>query len=108
MVVVEDDLTILLVEDSENDIALICRALREARVCNPLRIVRGGEEALAYLEKAVERSDTQRFPFPDLVLLDLKMPGLDGFDVLRWIRMQPALRGLPVIVLSASEDIADV
>jgi len=103
-----DDLTILLIDDSENDTVLIRRALHDAGVLNPLRTVCDGEEAIAYLQGTGAYSDRQRFPLPDLILLDLKMPKIDGFDVLQWIRQQPALKGLPVIALSGSENTLDV
>jgi CheY-like chemotaxis protein len=66
-----------------------------------------GEEALAYLKGDGMYSDRQQHPLPSLVLLDLKLPGIGGFEVLRWIRQQPALAGLRVVVLTNSTDVRD-
>jgi len=98
----------LLVEDDEDQIALVRRAFRKANIVNPLQVVKSGQEAMVYLEGAGPYSNRDEFPLPKLVLLDLKMPGINGFDVLRWIRQQPALRALRVIVLTASNEIRDV
>src|SRR6185503_6171080 len=77
---------ILLAEDLENDILLIRRALDQAGVNNPVHVVRDGEECLAYLHGFGKYANRDEFPLPDLLLLDLKMPKLDGFEVLREIR----------------------
>jgi CheY-like chemotaxis protein len=90
---------ILYAEDSADDALLLSHAFRKAGLPHVLIRVGDGEEAITYLcEK----------PRPDLVLLDLKMPKLDGFDVLAYIQTKPELKGLPVIVLSASELPADI
>jgi len=99
---------ILIVEDREDDILLIRRAFEAAELHNPVHAVRTGEEAVAYLAGAGKYSDRAEHPLPDLILLDLKMPGMDGFDVLRWIRAQEGIRGIPVIVLTSSNLIRDV
>ena len=99
---------ILLAEDRPDDVLLIKRALAEAKVKNPLYVVPDGEEALAYLDGAGKYSDRQAFPLPDILLLDLKMPKVSGFDVLREIRVRPELHNLRVLVLTSSEDIQDV
>jgi CheY-like chemotaxis protein len=98
----------LLVEDSEDDVLLIQRAFARANVLNPLHIVRGGAEALEYLAGTGRYANREEFPLPAIVLLDLKMPGVDGFEVLRWIRLQPGLKALRVVVLSSSDDMRDV
>ena len=98
----------LLVEDDEDQVALIRRAFQKANIINPIQVVRSGEEALVYLEGAGPYVSREEFPLPKLVLLDLKMPGISGFDVLRWIRQQPALKQLRVVVLTASNEIRDV
>lgn len=100
--------SILLVEDNDDDRFLIRRAFEQARIVNPLHIVPTGEEAIAYLKGEGPYVNRERHPFPELVLLDLKLPGLDGFDVLRWVRQQPALAGLRVVVLTSSTDVRDV
>lgn len=100
--------TILLVEDNPDDAALLRRAFIKARVLNPIHVVSGGEEAIDYLSGLGKYANREEFPFPGLVLLDLNMPGLDGFDVLQWIRQEPQLNRLRVVVLSASDNMRDV
>jgi CheY-like chemotaxis protein len=99
---------ILLVEDRADDVELIRRGLRRGRVKNPIQVVRDGEEAISYLRGEGKFSNRAEFPLPALVLLDLKLPGMDGFEVLQWVRSEPGLSGLRVIVLSSSEQIRDV
>jgi CheY-like chemotaxis protein len=103
-----DQAVILLAEDREDDIALIRKAFAKAYVQNPLHVVRDGEEAIAYLQGEGRYFNRDEYPLPDLLLLDLKMPRMDGFDVLKWIRQQPGLNSLRVVVLTSSEDIRDV
>ena len=98
---------ILLAEDSEDDVILIERAFRKAKVTAPLKIVRDGEEAICYLSGFARFADRAQFPLPDLVLLDLRLPNRDGFEVLGWIKDQPELKKLPVIVLTQSDRIKD-
>lgn len=99
---------ILLAEDRDDDIALIQKAFSKAYIVNPLFVVRDGEEAIAYLSGAGKYSNRAEYPLPDLLLLDLKMPRVDGFEVLKWIRDQPGLSALRVVVLTASDSIRDV
>ena len=99
---------ILLVEDRDDDILLVRRAFAAARVDTPLYVVRDGETAIEYLLGVGKYSRREEFPLPNLVLLDLKMPKMGGIEVLRWIRQQPQLKALRVIVLTSSEDIFDV
>jgi CheY-like chemotaxis protein len=99
---------ILLAEDREDDITLICKAFAQAEVTNPLQIVRDGEEAIAYLRGEGKYSNRAEFPLPSLILLDLKMPKVDGFEVLKWLRQQPGLSTLRVVVLTSSDAIRDV
>jgi CheY-like chemotaxis protein len=103
-----DAATILLAEDREEDIILIQKAFEKAGIRNPLFTVRNGEEAINYLTAVGRFSDRHHYPLPALLLLDLKMPGTDGFDVLRWLRTQPDLASLRVVVLTSSDDIRDV
>lgn len=98
----------LLVEDNEDHVVLIRRAFAKSKVLNPVQVVRNGEDAIAYLEGTGRFSNRDEYPLPAVVLLDLKLTGLDGFDVLRWIRQQPGLRALRVVVLTSSSEIRDV
>ena len=103
-----DQAVILLVEDREDDILLIRRAFQKGYINNPLQVVRDGDEAIAYLSGEGKYRNRAEYPLPDLVLLDLKMPRMDGFEVLKWVRGQPGLKGLRVIVLTSSQDMRDV
>jgi CheY-like chemotaxis protein len=98
---------ILLVDDDEMDAFLIRRTLANAGVSNPHRVLRSGEAVISYLKGEGAYADREQHPLPGLVLLDLSMPGIGGFEVLRWIRSQPELNALRVIVLTASSDAHD-
>lgn len=100
--------TILLVDDSENDLVLMRRAFTKAEFNNPLREVRNGEEAIAYLKGEGVYEDRNQFPFPVVMILDLNMPRLNGFEVLSWVQTQPALKHLSIIILTASVRMEDV
>ena len=100
---------ILVVEDNENDVALIRRTLTRAHLPNPLRFVGSGEEAIAYLVRAGTYSDRENYPLPALVLLDLKLPGIDGFAVLQWMRQQRYfINDLRAVVLTSSHSLRDI
>ena len=103
-----DQGVILLVEDRDDDVLLIRRAFERAKILNPLHVASNGEEAVAYLKGEGKYSNRDEYPLPDLVLLDLKMPGLNGFDVLQWIRRQPGFASLRVVVLTSSDQMRDV
>lgn len=100
--------TILLVEDDTNDVLLIQRAFRKAHVVNPLQVVGDGEQAITYLTGQPPYSDRERYPLPALVLLDLKLPRKSGLEVLAWLRQQPGLKRLRVVVLTSSKEAIDV
>ena len=93
---------ILLVEDDPNDVMLIRKAVQKTLSGTPLAVVSNGQEAVNYLKGDAPYTERAIHPFPDIVLLDLKMPLMNGFELLRWIRQQPRLRRLPVIVLTGS------
>jgi len=99
---------ILLAEDDDADVLLLCRAFAKAGVTNPLQVVSDGEQAVAYLAGQGGYADRERHPLPALVLLDIKLPRRSGLDVLAWMREQPGLRRIPVIVLTSSEQPADI
>ena len=103
-----EKMSILLVEDLEDDILLIRRAFAAAKLTTPLYVVRDGEEAIEYLEGVGKYSNRAEYPLPQLILLDLKMPKMGGIEVLRWIKRQPELKALRVVVLTSSESISDV
>jgi len=99
---------ILLVEDNEDDVFLMKRALKAARVTNPLYVVEDGQEAVDYLGGAGKFADRASYPLPAVVFLDLKLPLISGHDVLAWIRRQNALESLVVIVLTSSNEASDL
>ena len=103
-----DEAIILLVEDQANDYLLIRKAFDKGGVGNPLFVVASGEEAITYLSGEGKFRNRREYPLPDLILLDLKLPGMDGFDVLRWIRSEPGLNTLVVVVLTSSDQVYDV
>src|SRR5579859_4724479 len=95
--------TILVVEDNEDHVFLLKHAFQKAGILNPVQVANNGEDAIAYLEGTGLYSNWKEFPLPSIVLLDLKLPGLDGLDVLRWIRQQPGLKALRVAMLTSSD-----
>jgi CheY-like chemotaxis protein len=95
--------TILVVEDNDDHVFLLKHAFQKAEVTNPLQVASTGEDAIAYLAGTGKYSDWQQFPLPSIVLLDLKLPGLTGFDVLKWIRQHPSLKALRVAMLTSSD-----
>ena len=99
---------ILLVEDEPDDVVLIRRAFEQAKVANPLYVLPDGDQAVAYLGGRGKFADRASYPLPVLALLDLRLPRSSGLEVLRWVRAQPALRRLPVVVLSSSRQSEDV
>jgi CheY-like chemotaxis protein len=100
--------TILLVDDSENDLRLMRAAFQMAKCRNPVQELRNGEEAIAYLKGEGPYGDRQKFPLPIVVLLDLNMPKKNGYDVLTWARAQPLFKHLAIFVLTASMRAEDV
>ena len=99
--------TILIVDDNEDDVYALRRALKKANVTNPHKLVTNGKAAIDYLSGAGPYSDRHQFPLPFVVFLDLKTPYRDGFEVLTWIREQPTLRDLAVVILTGSVEEKD-
>lgn len=99
---------ILLVEDNEDDAFLMQRALKSAGISNPLQLVEDGHEAVEYLSGHGQYSNREQHPVPAIVFLDLKLPLKRGLDVLAWIRSQPELKGLIVVVLTSSNEPSDL
>jgi CheY-like chemotaxis protein len=103
-----DESTILLADDNPDDALLMKLAFRKAGIINPIQVVKDGTEAVDYVKGEGIYANRKRYPFPDLLLLDLKMPRMSGFEVLSWIRQQPGLKRLVVIVLTHSSESPDI
>lgn len=97
---------IILVEDNLDDELLTTRSLRKAGILNELVVKRNGEEAIAYLNQLA--TDQDPFALPTVVLLDLKLPKVNGLEVLQYIRTTPFLRLLPVVILTSSSEECDI
>jgi len=106
--VVISNASVLLVEDEENDALLMQRAFQRVDVTCPLKHVLDGVEARDYLSGKGSFSDRTKFPIPSIVLLDLKMPRMSGFELLEWVRKQEAISHLLVIVLTSSKQRQDI
>ena len=100
--------TILLVEDDAFDVRLLKRAFQRANIAHHLQTVGDGDAAIDYLTGHNEYADREKHPLPSLILLDLKLPRKSGHEVLAWLRGQPVLRRIPVVVLTSSPELADV
>ena len=98
---------ILLAEDNANDLELTLAALRANRLANDVVVVRDGAEALDYLYRRGDHADRRNGP-PVVVLLDLKMPKVDGLEVLRLVKADPQLRSVPIVVLTSSREERDL
>lgn len=99
---------ILYAEDEEDDVYFMRRAFEQAGITNPLVIAPDGQHAIDYLSGIGDFSDRNNHPLPGFVLLDLNMPRRSGIEVLKFIRSQPSMAALPVIVLTSSTQDADV
>ncbi len=100
--------TVLLVEDDPDAVFLLQRAFRKANLQNPIEVARDGQEAIDYLSQQGAYAHRKRDRQPVLMLLDLKMPRKTGFEVLEWLRQQPGLQRLVVVVLTSSNQPADI
>jgi two-component system, chemotaxis family, response regulator Rcp1 len=98
-------INILLVEDNEGDIVLTLETFKDLKLANNHHVVRDGEQALKYLNKEAEYA-TQ--PTPDLILLDINLPKMDGKEVLRYIKQSPTLKSIPVVMLTTSSSKKDI
>ncbi len=101
-------ITILVADDDADDRMMIEEALRENRLANDLHFVRDGEELMEYLRGIGNYADAKSHPRPGLILLDLNMPKKDGREALKEIKGDPALRGIPIVVLTTSKAEEDV
>jgi CheY-like chemotaxis protein len=103
----EDKNLIMLVEDNEMDVVLTLDAFKEAHLTNPIQICRTGEDARDYLFGTGEFQDRDHHPLPELILLDLKLPGISGLDLLKDIKTNPGIKRIPVIILTSSAEEGD-
>lgn len=94
--------TLLIVEDSEDDVFFIERIFKQLGARCDLKFARDGVEAIEYLEGKGQFTDRRQFPLPTIILMDLKMPRINGFEVLQWMQNQPEIRLIPTIVVTSS------
>lgn len=99
---------VLIVEDYEDDAKLLELLLTGAGVINPIRSVLSAEQAISYLEGAPPYWNREKYPLPAVIFVDLKLPGIDGFEFLRWLRSHPLLRTAFIVILSATGDMVSV
>ncbi len=103
-----NSVSILVADDDAQDTMLVRMAAERASLCLRLNSVTDGEQAIDYLMGRERYADRHAHPFPSMMLLDLKMPGMSGFDVLDFVRRDPNLRRLPIVIFSSSDDPKDV
>lgn len=104
----EIDYTILLVEDDENDAMLLKMAFEKNGIGNPVQWVRDGLEAVAYLNGEGNFADRAQYPFPEVLLVDLKMPRMTGLELLAWINEHPEFKIIPTIIMTSSRQDLDI
>lgn len=102
------NLTVLIAEDNEDDAFLLQRAFRNLGLQNPIQIVTDGEQVVYYLQGQNKFRDRHQFPFPSVIFLDIKMPKMNGFEVLKWIRDHPDCHVMPTMIFSSSSHPGDV
>ncbi|MBD2026161.1 response regulator [Leptolyngbya sp. FACHB-711] len=102
------DQTILLVEDNPKDVFLVQRAFRKAEITVSIQVVNDGDSAVMYLSGHAPYTNRSLHPFPALILLDLKLPRRSGAEVLMWLRQQPTIKRIPVVILTSSREFTDV
>jgi CheY-like chemotaxis protein len=100
--------TILIVDDDENDIFFVKRAFTEINVHCTFQMLKNGQEVVDYLQGHGEYANREKYPLPMMILMDLKMPIMDGFQVLAWLRTRPGIRVIPTIVFSSSDLASDI
>jgi CheY-like chemotaxis protein len=100
--------TVLLVEDNPSDVFIVRRTFQKLELESSVQVVSDGDQAIAYLSGTGKYSDREQFPLPAVVLLDLKLPRRFGLEVLEWLKAQPILCRLPVVVLTSSKQPSDI
>jgi CheY-like chemotaxis protein len=101
--------SVLLVEDDENDVVLVQHTFKKAQIHNPLQVVTDGAEAVEYLKGDGKYEDRERWPLPELIVMDIKMPRLTGFEVLEWVKGNGGpLRRIPIVIVSGSDNPDDI
>jgi len=103
-----DIVELLLVEDNPQDLELTLRALKKANLANSIKIARDGAEALEFLFGSAEHMDRRIENSPSIILLDLKLPKVDGLEVLKHIKADPRTQSIPVIILTSSREQIDI
>jgi CheY-like chemotaxis protein len=101
-------LPILVAEDNEDEALLLERALKVVGISNPVLMVNSGEHVIAYLKGKAPFADRAAFPLPGVLITDLKMPGLNGFELLEWLRHHPQFAIIPTLVFSNSSEPRDI
>lgn len=100
--------TILVVEDTEDDVFFLKRALTAAEISNPVQVVMDGQQALDYMAGKDVFADREKHPLPFLILLDLKLPYVMGLEVLQWIRERPQFKSILIAILTSSQADTDI
>jgi CheY-like chemotaxis protein len=108
VLLMERESVVLIVDDDENDVLLMERALKKASIFAQVMVARDGQEAIGYLSGEGKYGDRKVYPMPNLMLLDLKMPIVDGFEVLAWCREQGREWTMPIVVTSSSNHEGDI
>jgi len=101
-------IVILLVEDNPDHVLIIKRGLKANNVANEVKVAQDGQEAMDYLSHQGEYTDPSKAPRPGLILLDIKLPKLDGFEVLQRIKQDSVLKSIPVVILTSSDQEVDI
>jgi CheY-like chemotaxis protein len=105
---VERNLTILIAEDSEDDAYFLRRAMEKIGWKNPVQMLTDGGEVMDYLKGDGQYEDRSRYPFPSVMFIDIKMPRVNGFEVLKWLKEHEQCKVVPTIVFSSSDEPEDI
>jgi CheY-like chemotaxis protein len=104
----DSNYTILLVEDEENDARLMEMAFKKSGILNPVQWAKDGLEAIAYLNSDGVYANRALYPFPEVLIVDLKMPRMSGLELLAWIRAHPEFKVIPTIIMTSSQQDQDI